>query len=52
MKLARSTYYHRAREPHPAAVRADAELRARMREICAEFARYGYRRVTAQLRTE
>jgi putative transposase len=52
MKLARSTYYDRAKEPQPEAVRADAELRERMREICAEFPRYGYRRVTAQLRAE
>ena len=52
MKLARSSYYHRAQERDPEAVRADAELKARMREICAEFPRYGYRRVTAQLRAE
>jgi len=52
MRLARSTYDHRAQEPHPEALRADAELRARMHGICAEFPRYGYRRVTAQLRAE
>ena len=52
MKLARSTYYRRAQEPDPEAVRADAELRARMHGICVEFPRYGYRRVTAQLRAE
>lgn len=52
MRLARSTYYHRAQERDPETMRAEAELRARMREICAEFPRYGYRRVTAQLRAE
>jgi putative transposase len=48
MKLARSTYYYRIR-------RAAAEkivLRDRIVALCEEFPRYGYRRVTAQLRAE
>jgi putative transposase len=48
MKLARSTYYYRAR-------RAAAEkgaLQDRIAALCAEFPRYGYRRISAQLRAE
>jgi putative transposase len=46
MKLARSTYYYRSR-------RSAAEktlLQQRIAELSAEFPRYGYRRVTHQLR--
>ena len=46
MGLARSTYYA---EP-PGQTIAEARLVARITEICAEWPRYGYRRVTAQLR--
>jgi len=48
MKLARSTYYYRSR-------RSAAEkmvLHDRIAELTAEFPRYGYRRVTHQLRAE
>lgn len=48
MKLARSTYYYRSR-------RSAAEkslLQHRIAELSAEFPRYGYRRVTHQLRAE
>lgn len=48
MKLARSTYYYRNR-------RSAAEkivLHERIAELTAEFPRYGYRRVTHQLRAE
>jgi putative transposase len=52
MSLAPSTYYYRPRvRPAEAAV-AEARLVARIRELCAEFPRYGYRRVTAQLKAE
>jgi putative transposase len=45
MRLARSTYYDEPRsEPAGAARLVEA-----VQEICAEFPRYGYRRVTAQL---
>ena len=48
MNLARSTYYY-----HPKGRRRDEEvLIARIELICEEFPRYGYRRVTAQLRHE
>ena len=46
MSLARSTYYYRPRGRG----RDDEELIGRIEAICEEFPRYGYRRVTAQLR--
>jgi len=47
MSLARSTfYYHSQIRP----VVGDAELIDRIEAICLEFPRYGYRRVTAELR--
>jgi putative transposase len=59
VSLAPSTYYYRPRasyyRPRARSVEAMAEearLVARIREICAEFPRYGYRRVTAQLKAE
>jgi len=48
MKLARSTYYYRSRR----AVAREKVLRERIVNICEEFPRYGYRRVTHQLRAE
>ncbi len=48
MKLARSTYYYRSRR---AAAREKA-LRDSIVALCEEFPRYGYRRVTHQLRAE
>ena len=48
MKLARSTYYYRSRCNR---ARRDA-LGKRIAELCAEFPRDGYRRITAQLRAE
>jgi putative transposase len=53
LALPRSRYYELL-VPRPAATeRAEASrLRDRIEEICLEFPRYGYRRVTAQLRRE
>ena len=48
MKLARSTYYYRVRR----AAAEKLKLRDRIIALCEEFPRYGYRRVTAQLRAE
>ena len=48
MGLARSTYYDASRgQPIE-----EARLVARIAGICAEWPRYGYRRVTAQLHHE
>ena len=52
MSLAPSTYYYRARAKSADAVAAEARLVGRIHAICAEFPRYGYRRVTAQLKAE
>ena len=48
MDLAPSTYYYRPK----GRCKDDEALIARIEAICAEFPRYGYRRVTAQLRHE
>jgi putative transposase len=48
MKLARSTYYYRSRGP--TATKNAVEKRIAL--LCAEFPRYGYRRITAQLQIE
>jgi putative transposase len=52
MSLAPSTYYYRAKAKSAEAVMTEARLVARIHAICAEFPRYGYRRVTAQLQAE
>jgi putative transposase len=52
MSLAPSSYYHRAKPRSAEAEAREARLGLRIREICAEFPRYGYRRVTAQLKAE
>lgn len=48
MKLARSTYYYCSRGP--TAARRAVEKRIAL--LCEELPRYGYRRITAQLRSE
>jgi putative transposase len=48
MGLARSTYYD---EPSSQPIE-EARLVERIKEICAEWPSYGYRRVTAQLHAE
>ncbi|MDE0097113.1 MAG: IS3 family transposase [Gammaproteobacteria bacterium] len=48
MSLARSTYYYQPKGRR----NDDGALVARIEAICTEFPRYGYRRVTAQLRNE
>jgi putative transposase len=49
MKLARSTFYYR-REAKT--IERNADIMGRIEAICLEFPRYGYRRVTAQLKRE
>lgn len=51
--LPRSRYYEFLAPRTPSGERTEAlRLRDRIEEICLEFPRYGYRRVTAQLRRE
>ena len=52
MSLAPSTYYDRATAKSAEAVMTEARLVGRIHAICAEFPRYGYRRVTAQLKAD
>jgi transposase InsO family protein len=52
MKLARSSFYYVVKEGSPVKKEDEVGLRDRIETICAEFPRYGYRRVTAQLRRE
>ena len=47
MKLARSTYYYRARRSA-----TEKAVHTRIATLCAEFPRYGYRRITHQLQAE
>jgi putative transposase len=48
MKLARSTYYYHGRR-----MAADKKvLRDRVKALCAQFPRDGYRRITRQLHAE
>jgi len=49
--LPRSTYYSRPRG-NEALARENADIRDRMDELALRFPRYGYRRMTAQLRRE
>jgi len=52
MGLSRSIYYDCARQNSMEAKKEEADLRDRIEQIVVEFARYGYRRVTYQLRRE
>jgi len=52
MGIARSTYYHQLRQPIVEDKLRETDLRDRIEEIVVEYSRYGYRRVTEQLRRE
>lgn len=52
MRLAKSSFYYKVKAKSPERLKAEADLRDRIEAICLEFPRYGYRRVTHQLRHE
>lgn len=52
MGLRRSTYYYRSKAASVGDRQEEADLRDRIEEIVVEHARYGYRRVTWQLKRE
>ena len=52
MGIARSTYYHRPKQPCFKEQLKEADLRDRIEEIVVEYPRYGYRRVTQELKRE
>ena len=52
MGLGRSTYYYRSKGVSVEDRKEGADLRDRIEQIVVEHVRYGYRRVTWQLRRE
>jgi len=50
MKLARSSFYYNPKVKSPEEMKAEAGLRDKIEAICLEFPRYGYRRVTHELK--
>jgi putative transposase len=50
MRLAKSSFYYKAKAESPERLKDEADLRDRIEAICLEFPRYGYRRVTYQLK--
>ena len=52
MNLARSSFYYKAKVRNFEMMKIEADLMDRIEAICLEFPRYGYRRVTHQLKHE
>jgi len=52
MNLARSSFYHKSKARSSDRMKLEADLMDHIEAICLEFPRYGYRRVTHQLRRE
>jgi putative transposase len=52
MGLAHGTYYYQSRQQSRQVKKQAADLRDRIEQMVVEFTRYGYRRVTHQLRRE
>ena len=50
MKLPRSSFYYKPKSQSPERMEAEADLRDKIEAICLEYTRYGYRRVTHELR--
>ena len=50
MKLARSSFYYKPKSQSPERMEAEADLRDKIEVICLEYTRYGYRRVTHELK--
>ena len=52
MKLSRSSFYHKPKDRSQGEIQKAADLRGKIEVICLEHPRYGYRRVTEQLKRE
>jgi transposase InsO family protein len=52
MGLSRSSYYYQAKGEPEAKRKEDADIRDRLEALALRFPRYGYRRMTAQLKRE
>jgi len=50
MKLPRSSFYYKPKSRSPERMEAEADLRDKIEAICLEYTRYGYRRVTHELK--
>jgi len=50
MELPRSSYYYKPKSQSPERMEEEADLRDKIEAICLEYTRYGYRRVTHELR--
>jgi putative transposase len=50
MQLSRSSFYYKLKSQSPERMEAEADLRDKIEAICLEYTRYGYRRVTHELR--
>lgn len=50
--LARSSYYYKNKEPLEPKLKQEADLLDRIEQIACEFPKYGYRRITKQLKRE
>ncbi len=51
-KLARGSFYYKPNGKNSEQIKTESDLRDRIEAICLEFPRYGYRRVTHQVRHE
>jgi putative transposase len=52
MKLSRSSFYHKLKDKGQVEMQREVDLRGKIEAICLEYPRYGYRRVTEQLKRE
>ena len=52
MGISRSSFYHKSANSSPDSIATQVELRAEIEAICAEWPRYGYRRVTKELQAK
>jgi putative transposase len=52
MKLSRSSFYGKLKGKGQVEMHREADLKAKIEAVCLEYPRYGYRRVTEQLKRE
>jgi len=52
MTLSRSSFYHRPKDRSQGEMQQEVDLRGKIEAICLKYPRYGYRRVTEQLKQE
>ena len=52
MNIARNCFYYKSRAASPGRMKLEADLIDLIEAICLQFPRYGYRRVSQQLKRE